>query len=182
MNFWRDIIHWLLVMGSKLISRSSHLWRYLLPEQRGLVGDSEELAEEAAAHARPLTDYSYLVFPVAKMYEGFLKRLFLDLKVIDEFQYKSEHFRIGKALNPNLEAHLKLEGIYEKVCSRLESYETAHALWSAWKKGRNLLFHYFPENLHRIGLAEAHSIIQIIIEAGDRAVRHAGGKVGHEKS
>ena len=48
------------------------------------------------------TDYSYLVFPYAKLYEGFLKDIFLSAEIISQTEYVSDHFRIGKALSPSM--------------------------------------------------------------------------------
>ena len=39
-------------------------------------------------------DYAFVVFSLAKAYEGFLKRVFLDMKMIDRRQYFGEYFRI----------------------------------------------------------------------------------------
>jgi hypothetical protein len=155
-----------------LLDRKGELYKYLPPEQRDLVADCEKLIEDAHKHPQNLTDYSYIVFPIAKMYEGFLKKLFLDLNLIGKDQYYSEHFRIGKALNPNLEAHLRLESVYDKLCHHFDGEVIAKALWEAWKKGRNLLFHYFPGNLSRISLSEAEFTVRFVLEVSTQAVAH----------
>lgn len=163
-----------------LLDRNEQLYNYLPSEQRDLIADCEKLIEDAHNHPQELTDYSYIVFPIAKMYEGFLKKLFLDLNIIDNNQYYSEHFRIGKALNPNLEPHLRLESVYDKLCHHFEGEVIASALWQAWKKGRNLLFHYFPGNLSRISLSEAEFTVRFVLEASSQAVAHSA--VGPESS
>lgn len=155
-----------------LLDRSGQLYNYLPLEQRDLVADCEKLIEDAHNHPQSLTDYSYIVFPIAKMYEGFLKKLLLDLNLINQEQYYSEHFRIGKALNPNLEQHLRLESVYDKLCHHFEGEVIASALWQAWKKGRNLLFHYFPGNLSRISLSEAEFTVMFVLEAARQAIEH----------
>ena len=160
-----------------LADRYGDFWNYLLPEQRELLDDCEKLIQDAKVHPKGLTDYSYIVFPVAKMYEGFLKKLLLDLGIIVDDQYKSDHFRIGKALNPNLEAHLRLESVYDKICTHFESKEIADSLWQAWKRGRNLLFHYFPGNLQRISLRQAEETVKFVLEVMERAVKHASPKL-----
>lgn len=160
----------------KLIDRTSKLWQYLPGEQRQLVEDAERLVGNAQTEAQKLTDYSYLVFPIAKMYEGFLKKLCLDLGLVSEQQYYSEHFRIGKALNPNLEAHLRLESVYDKLCQHLAGHDLADELWQAWKRGRNSLFHYFPGRLTRLTLEEAIETIGFVLTVMEKAVEHAGSK------
>lgn len=146
-----------------LVDRKSTLWGYLLPEQQEIVGDCEKLIEDAHRYPEMLTDYSYIVFPMAKVYEGFLKKFLLDTELINESQYESDHFRIGKVLNPNLPDHLRIEGLYDKICSHVGSSDLADRFWQTWKRGRNLLFHYFPGNLHRITLAEAVETAQEIV-------------------
>ena len=79
-----------------MISTGSLLWQYLSPQQRVLYGDGEFLVTDSSIHRdEEPTDYSYLVFPFAKMYEGFLKQLFLDVGFISERDYYSNHFRIA---------------------------------------------------------------------------------------
>ncbi len=149
-------------MLPELVDRQSELWKYLLQEQREIVEDCERLIEDAHLHPKMLTDYSYIVFPMAKVYEGFLKKFLLDTELISESQYESNHFRIGKVLNPNLPDHLRIEGLYEKICSHVGRPDLADRFWQTWKRGRNLLFHYFPGNLQRITLTEAMEIAQEI--------------------
>lgn len=156
-------------MVSYLIKRNGTLWNYLLPEQREVVEDGEKLIEDAALHPKELSDYSYVVFPLARVYEGFLKKFLLDTGLIHEQQYKSDHFRIGKVLNPNLPDHLKIEGLYDQVCSK-GSRELADRFWQTWKQGRNLLFHYFPGNLQKITLNQAVKIVEEIVATMDAAV------------
>lgn len=156
-----------------LIDHQSQLWIYLDSEEQDLINDSEKLIEDAQSHPQTLSDYSYLVFPLAKMYEGFLKKLFLDLGLVDQARYESEHFRIGSALNPNLPSHLKMESLYDQVLSHFKSQSVADTLWRAWKKGRNGLFHYFPGRLQRISRAEALQTIGVIIGAMELAVNQA---------
>ena len=157
-------------MLKHLVDRKSNLWDYLLPEQQEIIEDCEKLIEDAHLHPKMLTDYSYIVFPMAKVYEGFLKKFLLDTGLIYQQQYESDHFRIGKVLNPNLPDHLKIEGLYDKICAHVGRSELADRFWNTWKRGRNLLFHYFPGNLQRITLLEAIEIAQEISSTMSLAV------------
>lgn len=145
------------------------MWEYLSPEMKDMIADAQVLAEEAKTSSRILTDYSYLVFPVSKAYEGFLKKLFLDLGIIVKEQAESDHFRIGKALNPFIEPFLKAESYYEKICDKLGTDLTME-LWNQWKKGRNLLFHYFPNHLQCVRLSEAEEINKGIIAVMEKTI------------
>lgn len=146
------------------------LWQYLSPEQRVLAGDGLFLLSDSQNHKdQEPTDYSYLVFPFAKLYEGFLKQLFRDLDIISERDWASTHFRIGKALSPNIARRLGKKSIYIQVEKRFGT-ELAMHLWHTWKEGRNLVFHYFPHNYRALSLDQAKMLIGQIAETMALAV------------
>lgn len=153
-----------------MIQQGSVLWQYLSSEQRKLVEDGQLLIEDRKLHPNEqLSDYSYLVFPFAKLYEGFLKQLFRDIRVIDESDYKSEHFRIGKALSPNLAERLGRRSVWRQIAERFGA-ALADRLWQTWKEGRNLVFHYFPHNYRALSLADATALTETIIQTMEAAV------------
>ncbi len=101
-------------------------------------------------------DYAFVVFPMAKAYEGFLKKCFYEGGLIDQVTYEGHKFRLGKALNPDLpERHRGDWWMYGEL-SRRCGREVASQLWMAWKECRNLLFHFFPAHKHFIILEEAN--------------------------
>ena len=154
-----------------MIDKQSPLWTYVSAGQRGLIEEGFFLLEDTKLQPNSLlTDYSYLVFPFAKAYEGFLKQFFLDLDLINDHQYQSTHFRIGKVLNPNLRLHLGKNSVYAKLVKLSNDIEIADELWGAWKQGRNLLFHYFPHNLRAITIDEAEMLINQIVQAMNHAL------------
>lgn len=154
-----------------MIKPDSLLWQYLSETQRQLVADGVALIEDRKRHPNEaLSDYSYLVFPFAKLYEGFLKRLFRDLGIIHERDYESTHFRLGKVLSPNLVRRLRGRSAYGAVTMRFGE-TLATRLWNTWKQGRNLVFHYFPHNVSRLSFLEAQNIIRMIVETMSEAVR-----------
>lgn len=145
-----------------MIEESSRLWQYLSPDMRSLIRDGEFLVEDSIRHPdAPPTDFSYLVFPFAKLYEGFLKKLFLDTGIITERDYHSDHFRIGKVLSPNLVRRLGFRSAYGLVSDRY-GRELAARLWHVWKEGRNLVFHYFPHNFRRLTRLQAIELINTL--------------------
>jgi len=153
------------------LAPESSLWQYLAFDERSLVHDGQFLLEDATRHPdQKPTDYSYLVFPFAKLYEGFLKQLFRDLGFLTESEWRSEHFRIGKAMSPNMARRLGKKSIYKEVEGRFGS-ELAARIWHTWKEGRNLVFHYFPHNYRALTLDQARFLIIQIIETMDAAVR-----------
>jgi len=153
-----------------MIAEGSRLWQYLSSSQRVLAGDGEFLLEDSNRHVNEEpTDYSYLVFPFAKLYEGFLKQLFLDLRVITERDYNGDHFRIGKTLSPNLVRRLRGRSAYGEIERRFGK-DLATRLWHAWKNGRNLVFHYFPHNYRALTMEQARGCIANLVETMEQAV------------
>jgi len=141
----------------------------LAVEQRELLEDGRRLLAWMKRHpVNHFSDYSFLVAPFAKGYEGFLKSFFLKLGLISEKQYYSDRFRVGKVLNPNLR-HKKWS-VYKKLENLGKTGErVADHLWKAWRQGRNQVFHYFPHNLNRLTLAEAEKRINAILAAMQEA-------------
>jgi hypothetical protein len=109
-------------------------------------------------------DYSFLVFPFAKAYEGFLKQLFLDVKFISHLDYISDHLRLGKLLSPNLVKKLGERSLYKKIKEKA-GQDLADKIWNAWKIGRNQVFHYYPHNLKALTFSQAENIIDNILSA-----------------
>ena len=118
---------------------------YLEEDLRELLAESFQLIKAVNLWSDHFHDYSFIVFPAAKAYEGFLKKLFLDLGFISEEDYYGRHFRIGKALNPQLEKRFRNESIYDQVEKYCGGRKVADNLWETWKTCRNLVFHWFPD-------------------------------------
>ncbi len=115
-------------------------------------------------------DYSFVVFPMAKAYEGFLKKLFLDMGLIGMAQYKGEHFRIGKVLNPNLPRRYRSGWVFEKLTAACGGEDLPLTLWETWKRARNRVFHFFPDHAEFLTYEDAGVVIGKIGEAMDRAL------------
>ena len=159
-----------------MLSENTPLWHYLSKGQRSLIQEGFYLLEDAKTHTpiHPITDYSYIVFPVAKAFEGFLKQVFLDLEFIKKWQYESDHFRIGKALSPYLRKRLGDNSVYTKLESHFGNAELAELLWQHWKKGRNLVFHYFPHNLQAVTLEQAEILLNDLVAVMEKTVQACG--------
>lgn len=158
-------------------------WNYIEEDLQELLVASEFLSNvvkswggDLPAGKQVFHDYSFVVFPAAKAYEGFLKKIFLDMGFITENDYRGKHFRIGKALNPYLEEKYRSgESVYDKLvkfCGGLPAQagkELADTLWESWINGRNLIFHWFPEEKKVITFLESQNKIKMIIKAMDMA-------------
>ncbi|MCH7730064.1 hypothetical protein IID21_00880 [Patescibacteria group bacterium] len=158
-------------------------WEYLEHDLQELLQQSLLLSEIAkkwgrdpSAHStssgQEFHDYAFVVFPAAKAYEGFLKKLFLDLGFITENDYYGKRFRVGKALNPSLPSRLrKREGVYDKLVDFCGNENLADKLWHTWKKGRNLVFHWFPNEKNAVDMNEAVDRLNMIVDAMDSAFK-----------
>ncbi len=158
-------------------------WSYLGVDLQKLIATSNFLLEAVKSWGGDLPggqkefhDYSFVVFPAAKAYEGFLKKLFIDLKFITEEDYYGKRFRIGKALNPSLEKELMKEGVYNKIVDHCGGQDLADVLWETWKQSRNLVFHWFPNEKNTLTLIEAGERTEMIVNAIDKAFKECGIK------
>lgn len=151
-------------------------WNYLGEDVQKLLLTSELIYDAVRSWGadlpggkRKFHDYSFVVFPAAKAYEGFLKKMFLDIGFISKEDYFGKHFRIGKSLNPSLPKELRDESVYDKIVEHCGGSKLADDLWETWRVCRNLPFHWFPNEKNAITLEEAGSRIEMIISSIDRA-------------
>jgi hypothetical protein len=145
-------------------------WAYLKEDVRELIKESKLLSDRVENWDEKFHDYSFIVFPAAKAYEGFLKQLFLDLGFISEDDFFGKRFRIGKALNPSLDKRFReKEGVYDKIVKYCDGKKLADKLWDTWKECRNLLFHWFPNERNAIDLKEAKGKVNMILESMNSA-------------
>lgn len=144
-------------------------WSYIHEDLRELLREVSVLVAKVGKWEEKFHDYSFVVFPAAKAYEGFLKTLFLDLRFIKEEDFYGKRFRVGKALNPALEKEFRIESVYDKLVDFCKGRELPDALWETWKSGRNVLFHWFPNERNVIDYQEAKRIVELILDTMDKA-------------
>lgn len=136
--------------------------KYLKNDQDELLDDVESILKYIEYNH--INDYSFVVAPAAKAYEGYLKDFFFDIDIIDEYSYHSNRFRVGKTLNPSL--RYKRYSIFKKLADlHQDGEQLAEKLWTAWKQGRNEIFHYFPGNVKKLTRPEAEECITLILKA-----------------
>lgn len=147
-------------------------WNYLEEDLQELLKEAFLLLEIFEKDtASTFHDYSFIVFPAAKAYEGFLKKVFLDLGFISRQDYFGRRWRVGKALNPYLEKEFRQESIYDKIVRFCGGKDLADQLWQTWRLCRNLIFHWFPDEKRVISLTEARSRILMIIKVFDKVFK-----------
>ena len=154
-----------------LIQFTEEKWfSYLEPRLQVQVKLSEQLFAQATQMDSKLSDYSYLVFPMAKAYEGFLKQFFLDLKLISQKVFVSRRFRIGRSLNPDVNPRHRDEYWLFDDIARVCGQELARDLWNAWLECRNRLFHFFPSGDGSLSLNQATQKLDQLSQVMTRAL------------
>jgi hypothetical protein len=138
------------------------IWEYFSSTQKDLIQEGNYLMNITEDHGYRFKDYSFLVFPYAKAYEGYLKQLFLDLNFISHLDYISDHFRIGKYLSPHLTMRLGDRSIYTQIIKN-SNEDLAARIWDIWKKGRNEVFHYYPHNIKKLTFTDAQNLNEEIL-------------------
>ena len=145
-------------------------WNYIEGDLRELLTESILLVEETKDWESKFHDWSFVVFPAAKAYEGYLKKFLLDMGLIGEKDYFGKHFRIGKSLNPSLPKKLREEDwVYEKLSRFCKGKSTPDLLWETWKNSRNLVFHWFPDRKNVLSRKNAIDRISSVINAIDES-------------
>ena len=142
-------------------------WEYLTQDMRELLKESIILYESSQVWEQKYHDYSFVIFPAAKAYEGFLKSVFRDMGFITDEEFNGKYFRIGKALNPSLDKKFREESIYDKLVDFCRGKELPDRMWDMWKRGRNAAFHWFPTEKNRISLEEAGEILVELLDTMD---------------
>ncbi len=157
--------------------KKQNWYLYMEPEMKELADESFKLLEHSKspfASEAHFNDFGFVLFPMAKAYEGFLKKAFLDLKLIDKRQFFGDHFRIGRALNPNLPKRYRAGWVFGKLISMCGGEQLPMQLWNTWKEARNRVFHYFPGNNAIITLSEAEMLLGSMDMAMERLVEGCG--------
>jgi hypothetical protein len=142
-------------------------WLYIEEDIRSLFTESLYLLDYAKNSEKKFRDYAFIVFPAAKGFEGFLKKVFLDLGFISSEDYFGKRFRLGKALNPSLEKEFRHESVYDRLVDYCNGKLVADKLWETWRLSRNLVFHWFPNEKNSLDLDEAENRLEMIFSAMD---------------
>ncbi len=136
-------------------------YSYLDSQQKDLVDVSFALLQKKNL-LTDLKDFSFLVFPMSKAYEGFLKKVFYDLQLISKDTYQGRRFRIGRAFNPDIREYQRDEDwLYDDV-ERKFGKDVARQLWETWLQCRNRVFHFFIAERQTLSFDEAVVKIRMI--------------------
>jgi len=158
-------------------------WNYLEEDIQELFLTSCLLLKEFEnkkylSEGERIDDFSFIVFPASKAYEGLLKKVFYDMHFIGDKEFYGDRFRIGKALNPSLPKKYEKESVYRKVSEFCGGETLAKNLWETWKSCRNLLFHWFPNERRVISYSEAVECIDEIVNSVDMLFAECKNRLG----
>jgi len=146
------------------LQESAAWYKYLDKCQQELVSVSLSLANKRN-ELSGLNDSSFIVFPMAKAYEGFLKKVFFDMQLINRETYESRRFRIGRALNPDVNSSQRDDDwLYDNVELKFGT-KLARQLWDTWLICRNRVFHYFSNCEQFLDFDEALKRIEMMEQA-----------------
>lgn len=146
------------------IQKDAAWYQYLDECQKGLVDVSLALIGKQA-QLSDLQDFSFIVFSMAKTYEGFLKKVFFDLGLINKQTYEGRRFRIGRALNPDIRNHQRDEDWLFDDVARQFGEPLARQLWDTWLICRNHVFHYFGDCKQVLSFEQAVDRVEMIIDS-----------------
>lgn len=132
--------------------------------QQKMIRQSLELLEREKRLATTWSDYSFILFPMAKAYEGFIKEFFYRRGLISHQTYIGRKFRVGRSLNPDISQHHQDEWWLYDDLSKQCGVGVARKLWDAWIECRNHVFHYFPQQQAEYSLVEIEKKIHLLID------------------
>jgi hypothetical protein len=138
-------------------------YQYLGEELRPLALESLTLLQRERQDPGRFPNYDFVVFPLAKAYEPFLKTFLFQLNLIDERTYNSKKFSIGRALNPDVQLGQRDEAWYYDDLARALGEPVAREVWQTWLV-RNRLFHLYPGEVQTTDLETAANMIEQLIK------------------
>ncbi len=142
----------------------------LVPAEQELIRISAQLFERERTNSFTFSDYSFVVFPMAKAYEGFLKRTLFEAHLVSAQLYASKKLRIGRALNPDIHPQSRDEQWLYDDLERQCSAELAQQLWKVWLQCRNNIVHFFPDQKYMVSLPESRAQLIDISSAVEQTV------------
>lgn len=148
-----------------VLELSHQRWFQDLPKaQQQLVRLSVELLDREKRMHTNFPDYSFVIFPIAKAYEGFIKNFFYRRGLISHETFRGKRFRVGRSLNPDIAQHYQDDWWLYDDLSKMCGATVARQLWDAWIECRNHVFHYFPESQTEYSLLEIEKKVLLLLD------------------
>ncbi len=160
-----------LVLPEQYKNRNNfYLIRWISKEFELFVGDdivdlkedSYKLYNRYSEMHSPLSDYSFIVFPLAKAYEGILKKILVKTGVLTEAELlQNPNITINRFYNP-----LEKGAIYQTLKDKTRDKVIPHVIFSVYQECRNQILHYDQYRDNRIDNIEgAYFFMQRIEDA-----------------
>ncbi len=113
-----------------------------------------------------VSDYSFLLLPIAKSYEGILKRVLVEKGVISESKLlENPSVNVGAYLNP-----VGNEKIFNLLKDKARDKAIPHVIYSTYQECRNQILHYDQYRDNRItSFEDAKFYRRRILDAIDKA-------------
>ncbi|HSW89464.1 MAG TPA: hypothetical protein VLH19_01170 [Patescibacteria group bacterium] len=146
-------------------------YKFLEENGKVLARESFVLLEREERLGSNLPDYSFIVFPIGKTYEGFIKLYLQRMGILNRPDYVDTRFRIGRALNPDVGERQKDEWWLFDDLERSCGTPVARQLWNAWIECRNHVFHYYIGQATLLNLDEARKKIDQVCSAMEVALQ-----------
>lgn len=129
-----------------------------------LINENPASSTSTVSSTYKITDFGFIIFPVAKAYEGYLKEFLQGLHILPISQMNEDNFRIGRALNPDIRPDQRdkwwLYDDVEEICGR----DNSRQIWNTWIKCRNQVFHYFPEKEKITTYQQARASVLLLLD------------------
>jgi ribonuclease HIII len=141
------------------------IYNFLYEHDRETLLSATALLQTVEKVTLKLPDYSVLVMPFARAYEGFLLKLFCKVGLADEATVEADGhaIQIGKWL----------EEIEETIVDKWRHRHVVYDLDTAWSGCRNLLMHSDPgRDVRMENLDQANREIGVVVRGMERGYQH----------
>jgi hypothetical protein len=131
-----------------------------------LYSDAKKMLSFFKNSANKFSDYSFIVFPLAKVYEGILKKILVEANLITEAQLQQDpDFSISGYFNPTGNSK-----IFDSLKDKTRDKAVPYVIFATYQECRNQILHYDPYRDNRIkNIDTARFYIERILDAIDKA-------------
>ena len=125
----------------------------------------EDYNKEIEKSLHNMSDYSFLVLPMAKVYEGILKRVLVKTKILKEEDLLSNPtINVGGYFNP-----IGNHKIFDRLKDKARDKTVPHIIYSTYQECRNNILHYDSYKDNRIkNIKDAEFYARRIMHAIDK--------------
>lgn len=122
--------------------------------------DSLRLRYLATHYGTGLYDYSFVVLPMAKAYEGFLKKILVKIELVTELElFQNPDISINKYFNP-----IGNNSIFNSLRDKVRDRAIPHLIYTTYQECRNQILHYDPYGNTKLATVEDASFFLRRIE------------------